>query len=216
MAGDGQALLLEGFQVRLDLQLEPEGTVPLPGGSIGGRGPDAPATERATPRRAPVRTQAMPTYQQWAVLIALATLLLALASWWVGNEPAQPVTEHGGSTGNLPAQLPEPAASSAPINVPPAAPAVAAPAEPALVVPGSTAPPVAPALPAAARPGASSTPRPPLAVPGMRARTAKTSAGAPSAALAVERGGAMREAKPAARAPRLGSDDLLELFGDTK
>jgi len=215
MAGDSQALLLEGFQVHLDLRLEPEATAPLPAGSLDGQRPDGAATERASPRRAPGGAQATPTYQQWAVLVALATLLLALASWWVGNEPAQPTTEHGDTTESLPVQLPEPAASSS--SVAPAAPAVEAPVGPALAVPGGAAPPVAATLPASARPAtmSSSTPRPPRALPSMRARTAKTSGAAQSAALAAEPG----EAKPAAahaRASRLGSDDLLELFGDTK
>jgi len=93
MAGGGQALLLEGLRVHLDLQLEPEATAPMPAGSLDGRRPDVAATERAAPRRARQATQSTPAYQQWAVLAALATLLLALASWWVGGEPAQLVTE---------------------------------------------------------------------------------------------------------------------------
>ncbi|HKO90532.1 MAG TPA: hypothetical protein VJU61_05235, partial [Polyangiaceae bacterium] len=87
IAGDSQGLIFENLRVHLDLQLEPEATDPLPAGSRAESRLDSTATERALPRRRPRRASALPTHQQWAVLAALASLLFALASWWVGGEP---------------------------------------------------------------------------------------------------------------------------------
>jgi hypothetical protein len=216
MAGDGQALLLEGLRVHLDLQLDPEAAASRPEGSLDGRRPDVAATERVAPRRAGRATQATPAYQQWAVLAALATLLLALASWWMDGEPTQPLTERTDTPSSLSAEpLGHSAAPGAPTSDAAAAPTAAAPGEPAVVVVPVLAPP-APATPGLAPSArratvASSTPRPP---PVVRARAPKTSGSAPLVAVDAERASATRQVKEPAPPP--GNADLLYLFGDTK
>jgi len=219
MAGDGQALLLlEGLRLHLDVQLEPEGaeTAPMPVGTFGGRPRDATATERAAPRRASGRASPAPAYQQWVVLTALASLLLALGSWWVGGEPAQPAAESTNSSSSLSSELEPARTMAAPLSVAPVVPPPAAPAEPPVVVVPVLAPPPQPAATTAVP---ARQARPAATAPALRPRP-PTSGAAQPPALAAERAVPPRATaggeQARAAAPRLANSDLLYLFGDTK
>jgi hypothetical protein len=217
MAGDGQALLLDGLRVHLDLQLESEVTAPMPAAAGSGRQPEATATELAAPRRTRGKAPATPAYQQWAVLAALTSLLLALASWWVGGEPSHPAVEPAEPTSSVASEPQHAAATAAQISVPPA---VTAAAEPPVVVVPAPVPPPAVAAPQAssAATAAAGTPRPARPAPGSHARPpSSTAGGAQHTALATATGATVRrEEARAAAPPRSANADLLDLFGDTK
>jgi len=227
----GQALLLNGLRLRLDLHLKAHAATDT-----------APGLGHASVRFETDRLHALvartPAYQLWSVLAGVATLALASSIWIWGGATAPPNLQNldGAGPGALPAlTTPPPRANGVPEAKPPVVqPVVADPAS-AVVV----APVVAPRLePPAAAEGVLPPPRarttegalratPPTPASGGRApvtshpaaasarpNAARATAGNPQRTSNAENSNAPSSTR--ASAPTAANSDLLDLFSDTK